>query len=152
MRVTGFVVALGGFLLCAPALMQAQVQPAPLGVVAVRVADRPSPEALRSAADTGATRSPLFVRDFADTREVTVDDRMGRIGYIAAGAAVGAGVAAGVILLAKSVSDCNCESRSFGYAAATGAVVGGFLGSVAFGMRRDQGGSSPPASPARNED
>ena len=150
MRVTGFVLALGGLLLLAPAPAQAQQLPAPIGVVAMRTADRaPSLAAdssARPAADASATRSLVDARDFAAPGEA-VGDRsgMGRVGYILVGAVAGAGVAAGVLAIAKGTSDCECGGRSMGYAAMGGAVVGGFLGSVAFGMRRDQGGTSTPA-------
>lgn len=150
MRVTGFVIALGGLLLSAPSPAPAQQLPAPIGVVAMRTADRtPSivaDSAARSAADASAASSVLDARDFTAPREAAgAGEGLGRVAYIVIGAAVGAGVAAGVLAIAKSTSDCECGGRSMGYAAMGGGVVGGFLGSVAYGMRRDQGGTTTPA-------
>jgi hypothetical protein len=157
MRVTRFVVALSVLALSTAGNANAQYQSTPLAVSSARSTDRVIVAAVRTengkaaelaAADVSATPTALDARNFADARARDTNDGLGRLGYILIGAAIGAGVAGGALLLAKATSDCDCETRDIAMAAGGGAVIGGFIGSVAFGLRKDQGGQGP--QPARS--
>ena len=155
MRASRFVVGLAGLILCASVTAEGQYQPEPAAlsssartaVTTATVVSTAPVSAVEVAVADATVRTTLDPRTFTDPR--VQSDGMGRLGYILIGAVVGGAAVYGLGLAAKGISDCECSGRSLGIAAAGGAVVGGFIGSVAFGMRNDQ--SRPAAAPGATD-